>query len=275
MRERRRGAFAHRIFAAVLLLLLAACKPEATPFPVDLPTRTPAGTTAPTAGTPAPPGTIRYGIIGDERTAGADLAALRTSGQVEFISPPLNPADLGTRFDVIAGYGDLPGGSRSPVMTHAALLIRPLPPLDNPKMADILRQAIDPNAITSTLNIPGATAEPGQTVSASALRNELANGGWPDGFDLALADTGIPGAAALTSQLGSIGIMLHPQPVPAADVLAAGIPLALIGWHTPEEQAALAKAGTLVDLYQLPISYLAIDGLKITFTLDGWPLAAH
>jgi hypothetical protein len=273
MRERRSGTFAPSAFAAALvfLCLLAACKPEATPFPVDLPTRTPAGTSAPPAGAPAPPGTIRYGIIGDERTAGADLAALRTSGQVEFISPPLNPADLGTRFDVMAGYGDLPGGSRSPVMTHAALLIRPLPPLDNPKVADILRRAIDPSAISAALNLPGATAVPGQSVSA--LRGELANEGWPDGFDLALADTGIPGAAALAGQLSVLGITLHPQPT--TDALTAGIPLALVGWHTPEEQAALAKTGSLVDLYQLPISYLAADGLKITFTPGGWPLAAR
>jgi hypothetical protein len=273
MREHRRGTVAHGILAAVLLLLLAACKPEATPFPVDLPTRTPAGTSAPPDATPAPPGTIRYGIIGDERTVGTDLAALRASAQVEFINPPLNPTDLGTRFDVIAGYGDLPGGSRSPVVTHAALLIRPLPPLDNPKVADILRRAIDPNAVSAALNISGATAEPGQAVSASALRGELANAGWPDGFDLALADTGIPGAAALAGQLSGIGISIHPQPV--SDALAAGIPLALVGWHTPEEQAALAKAGTLLNLYQLPISYLAVEGLNITFTPGGWPLPAR
>jgi hypothetical protein len=265
------------VWFCCFLALLAACKPEATPFPVDLPTRTPAGTSLPPASTSAAPGAIRYAIIGDEHTPGTDLDALRASAQVEFISPPLNPVDLGTRFDIIAGYGDLPGGTRSPVLTHVALLIRAVPPLDNPQIADILRRAIDTAVVTGAISIAGATAEPGQTAATSTLRAELANAGWPDGFDLALADTGVPGAAVLTGQLSGIGINLHLRPMSATDALAsgAGTPLALVGWHTAEERAVWTKEGTLLDIYQLPVSYLAVDSLKITFTPNGWPLTAR
>jgi hypothetical protein len=49
-----------------------------------------------------------------------------------------------------------------------------------------------------------------------------------------------------------------------------------VTWTAPEtKQAWAARVGdaNVVDLYTLPISFWAADGLNITFTQGGWPLA--
>jgi hypothetical protein len=56
------------------------------------------------------------------------------------------------------------------------------------------------------------------------------------------------------------------------------VQLALISWLTPEERNTwTGQFGmeNVIDLYVLPISYLALPGLTITQTPSGWPLASH
>jgi hypothetical protein len=54
--------------------------------------------------------------------------------------------------------------------------------------------------------------------------------------------------------------------------------IALITWATPEQRRTwtdLAGDTNVFDLFTLPISYLAVDGLNINFAPDGFPLASR
>lgn len=255
-----------RLLLVLIWLLLAACEPEATPYPVDLPTPSPPpATTAP----------IRYALASDTAGTVADMTLLEQAAQVTVLDEAVNPADLGERFDLIAAYGTYPDATPSPVSVNYTLLVNNgLPPLD--EIADHLLQSIDPAVIATTLAIPGIQPFPAEnTVSPAALRAELANAGWPDGIDLLLIhDPGI-GSDALTAYFAHIGIRLNPAPW--QDTFDR-VDLALVTWTTTDErQKWLDWAGPqsqAIDLFTLPISYWAIPDLTITYSPQGWPVPA-
>lgn len=267
-----------------LIILLAACGPEATPFPVDLPTPDTAmsaslGTPEAAPGVNAAPGVIRYALAANIAGLVDDLSLIEQTARVETLAAPVNPDDLGSRYDIIAAYGDLPGGQRSPIEHHVALVLNPaLSPTNDADIAGILRRAINPQAILPAMTIPGAMPELLESDSPTTLRVELANAGWPDGFDLNLVYDDAPGVEAVIAALQSISIVVYARQ--ADDALAAfetnQANLALITWSTPEERATWEKRegdANVIPLYTLPISYLAVEGLTITFTPSGWPVA--
>src|SRR5512145_2156078 len=158
------------LLAITIFLGLTACEPEPTPFPVDVPLAETAVLTPPPAvtleATSAAPGVVRYALAANTTGLVADLPLLAASAQVETLTEPVNPADLGLRYDLIAAYGDLPGSARSPVMPHVALIINPAaPPLDNPELVAVIRRSLNPNEMLETLNLPGAVPEPAETVT--------------------------------------------------------------------------------------------------------------
>lgn len=270
----------------LLAAVLAACGPEATPFPVDIPTPSAAVTSVPAAAPDTAPdetvetGELRYALAPNTTDFVTDLPLLEQSARLIMLDAPVNPADAGSRYDLIAAYGDLPGGQRSPVGHQIALLINPrLPPLDDSAVVAVLRHTINPQAVLTALDIPGAAAEPLESAPTKTLREELANAGWPDGFDLELLPNA-PGAAPVAAALGTAGITVHVRD--AADTAAAfeagTAHLALVAWTAPEVQTeweTRVGAANVLPLYSLPVSYLAAPGLNITFTPDGWPLPAR
>jgi hypothetical protein len=86
------------VCCGLLLVCLSACEPEATPFPVDIPTP---ATATPTPGVPAP---VRYALAPNTLDSVADRSLLEGSAQVTQLSEAVNLDDLGTQFDVIAAY---------------------------------------------------------------------------------------------------------------------------------------------------------------------------
>jgi hypothetical protein len=243
--------------AAGLLLLVCACEPEATPLPVNLPTLPPP---SPTAGTPAP---LRYAVAPDALPYLTDEDRRLISASAQLI--PMDSAsasdDLGTGYEIVVALGDLPDGTRtdSPLQVDLAVDTT-LPPLDNPKLVDILRRAVDPAKIVATLNLPypGIQAETAQVDDALILRTDLANAGYPDGFDVTVSAA--PAADALAQLLGTIGIEVR-------SVTTAGeaTHLSFVSGQTPPANA--------IPLYTIPISYRAVDGLNVTFTPSGFPIA--
>jgi hypothetical protein len=111
--------------------------------------------------------------------------------------------------------------------------------------------------------------EPHETAPTVTLRTDLANTGWPDGFDVRLADSEFP--VALDEQLGVLGIGI--TRVPLADTNRH---MMLVMWTTPEDRTEwVQQAGDeslVIDLFAIPISYWAVEGLNITFTPGGWPI---
>ncbi len=255
-----------------ILLLLSACEPTATPFPVDIP---PTPTTTPVPG--ALPTQIRYALAANTAGFVPDLDLIAASGSIEQLTEDPNPADIGERFDLIAAYGKWPGAAESPVLSRVALVINStLPPFDDPAVINAVRRAVDPAGILATLEIPGAEASPLDTAAAITLRTELANAGWPDGFDAILAYTPIPGIAEITSQLAAVGII--GQPTSLSNSTWEHTHIAIITWTSPEQRAEwVERAGdeNVIDLFTLPISYWAAPDLSITFTSGGWPIATR
>lgn len=271
-------------------LLAAACEPKPTPFPVDIPlaeTATPAPQ-QPSAETPeltpqaAAPGIVRYALDANAEGLVADLDSIRLAAQVEQLAGAADPDDLGTRYDIIAAYGDLPGGQRSPVVQQIALVINPaLPPTSSARFTAALRRSLGLAAMAAAL-LPGAAAESIETVPTAALRAELANAGWPDGADLTLVYAHAPGASQLAGSLDGFGLVIRLMQVSEAALPAAveggQAHLALVAWTTPDERAAwVERVGdtNVADLYSLPIGYLAVPGLNLSFTPSGWPLPQH
>jgi hypothetical protein len=263
----------HFIFSCLLVTtVLTACQPKPTPFPVDIP---PTPTLTPVPGAPNP---IRYALAANTAGLVADMNLIAASGSIEQLTADPNPADIGARFDVIAAYGKWPDAAESPVLPRVALVIHStLAPFDDPAVVDVVRRALNPSTIVSSLEIPGAEAAPIATAAPIELRTALANAGWPDGFDVIITYTPIAGLTQITEQFAAIGI--NSQFVPLANSKWERVHLAIITWATPEERAEWAtRAGAdsnVIDLFSLPISYWAAREFSITFTPGGWPLATR
>ena len=275
-RRKYRQFWWQRGLCALLILVAAACAPEATPFPADMPTEPPA--------TPLPtvPPPIRYALHPNTEGFVADIGAIRASAQVEQLAEAINFDDLGTRYDVIAAYGDWSGWTRSPVLPHVALVVNAhATPLDAPLLAEVVRQSADPESILAALNIPGAIADVAQTAAPQLLRTELANQGFPDGFLVTLAYAYTPGVFQLQGQLRAAGVdsqaLLLTNPEIQAAFGEGWLHLGMVMWTTADERAGwVAQVGeaNVIDLYTLPISYRALSELTIAVTADGWPIAA-
>jgi hypothetical protein len=260
-----------------LLFLLSACGPQATPFPAVVPT---VEVTAPQSGQVAP---IRYALAANTQGLVADWSLIQASGIVEQLTDPINPDDLGSRYDIIVAFGDMPQGTRSPNPLHTVLLLNSANPVFmDAALRDVVRRSVDAQAIISALQIEGATAEVLQTDDPQNLRSELANSGWPDGLSLNMAYTYTPGFSTLVEQFRRAGLRVQPMLMTDAEVMDAfarnRIQLALAIWTTPDRHEAwVTRFGSedVIELYALPISYRALPDLKISFTSDGWPLASR
>ena len=252
----------------LLLACLSACEPEATPFPVDIPTP---ATATPTPGAPAP---VRYALAPNTLDAVADRALLESSAQVTQLSEAVHLDDLGTQFDIIAAYGTYPDATPSPSVVTLSLLINTsLSPLDNPALAGILQRGADPAALIAQLDIPGLQAVPGDVTSQSTLRAELANAGWPDGIDLSLAYENVIAVNALQAYWQALNIHLNAFPL---QDLSGQTHLTLFVWTTPEQRAAFAGTdSSVIDLLTMPISYWAVPGLQISYSPQGWPIVTR
>ena len=255
------------------LALLAACEPDATPLPAFI---APTATTAPATATPGP---VRYALTADTRGSVADLALLEASAEVVTLGQD-DPTGLGG-YALMAGYGDRPGWARSPVTPRVSLVIGALrSPLDRPEMAELIVHAIDAPSLVAASGIGGS--EPLLVGEIHVTHTALANAGWPDGFDVALGDAGLPGADAVLQQLTALGLNVSRVTL-APDALVPALVdgranLALVAWTDESERQALTDAvgvDRVTDLYTLPITFQAVDGLRLTFTPGGWPLVSR
>ena len=260
------------LFYCLLIFILASCQPKPTPFPVDIP---PTPTLTPVPGAPS---LIRYALAANTTGLVSDLDLIAESSSIEQLTEDPNPADIGTRFDVIAAYGKWPEATESPVLPRVALVINPaVSPFDDSAVVDVVQRVLSPAAIVSALEIPGVEAAQIETATSIDLRTALANTGRPDGFDVVVAYVPIPGLTQITEQFAAIGI--NGQFVPLPNSRWERTHIAIITWTTAEDRAVwVERAGgesNVVDLFSLPISYWAAPGFSITFTPGGWPLATR
>jgi hypothetical protein len=244
----------------VLVMLVSACDPEATPLPVNLPTLPPATTTA-----PAPeeqelryalaPGLAAFLSAEDERLISASAAILP-------LDAPPTAADLGLPYDILVAFSEFEDSTEAPARLQVNLLVNTtLAPLDDPDIAVIIRQAVDPQAIATVLGIPPEQAGAAPAPSAQALRTNLANAGYPDGFDLTLAADFPAGAETIVQHLARVNIDV--RLVPAGETAQ----LTLTSMPTASQ-----NFDESIDLLHISIYYRAVPGLDVTFTPAGFPI---
>jgi hypothetical protein len=92
----------------------------------------------------------------------------------------------------------------------------------------------------------------------------------------------VPQADVISEQLLSVNFDSQTARYTQEDIITAinrnRLHLAIVKWHTVAEKAqwtALVGENNVIDLYQLPISYLAMSDLKISFSDDGFPIASY
>jgi hypothetical protein len=256
------------------VICMAACEPQPTPFPIDIP---PTPTVQPPEATPQP---IRYALAPNTAGFVPDLDQLARVAQVQQLSGDVALDSLPPDTDLIVAYGQITGWNRVEPVPRVSLVIGL--PDDDLSFAELISRAIDPAQMVPLLAIEGATAEPRSAAPGLALREELANLGFPDGLSLGLGHTFVPGVNLIAVQLAEVNIEVRLRALTddqLADAFADGsVDLALIRWTTPENRqrwADLFGSARVIDLYTLPVSYLAAPEIDVQFSASGWPIPAR
>ena len=231
--------------AAGLLLLVCACEPAATPLPVNLDLEATVTSAAPPP-TEAPT-ELRYAVTADTLPyiSPDDQQLIAAHAQIITLDAPPNPADLGGQYEIVVTLDDLADSTTTPTPLTVSLVINSaLPPLDDPALAEIVGHAANASA------------------DAPTLRRDLANAGYPDGFDLTLASRYAPGADALEQRLNALNLQtrITTNPDEAAHLILTTAPTE-------------SEAQNAISLLTIPIHYRTIEGLSITFTPSGYPIA--
>lgn len=258
------AAFLKWLYRSLLCGLLVGCTPQATPIaPVisaspDAPAQT--VTDAPFLGYAVAPDLMRWlpDSIHNDRIIIESYDGTSIEG-----------------YDLIVTYGDYAGWQKSPIGHVATLLIDPQrPPLDQADIRDLLTQALDPQAIIALINMPGMLpSESTRTLTPVQIRERLANLGYPDGISLTIVSERADLVTAIQTQLQSTSFLLTTLATPENDVrdrfTSGRTNLALI--VAPPDTIA-SEDGITLPLLTIPISYLAREGLPITFTENGLPI---
>lgn len=279
------------LWAALLgvALILGACETAATPVAAVVPP-TPTATQPP----PTLPPPIRYALLGNAEGYVADMAQLQDAALLEQLGDDVDALlDEGGEsampllqgYDIVAGYGVRDGWQQSPTAMRVYLVTNPqLAPLNNPDIATLMQQAVNPQALVTNLSsaptaITGAIAAEHDFSPAMAIREALANAGYPDGFALRLLTVPVPGLDDITAQLrrANFDVQVVRRDGLQPDDITNRRAHAFIVTANDDETAALWQAAAgeahMVLLYTLPIRYRVIsDDIQVMFTANGWPL---
>lgn len=251
-------------------LLLGGCIAQPTPFPV-----TPIQTKE--AATPAPEQTngeiipalplLQYGILPNA----LDFFPYEQFKSMDIEIKPISDLSDPEKFDVMTGYGIYDGWTRAPVrITPLSIVMNTtIAPLNDPEIANVMRSVIPSSHIVEQLDISGITILAAE-VDSKTTREALANMGYPDGFTIYGSVANLPGINLIIEALASANITLV--------VVDDEVPLANL--HISIQQLDETTRQTydqnqIIDLFTLPISYIARDNIQTTFTADGWVIATR
>jgi hypothetical protein len=254
-------------FFFFLLVCLAACEAQATPIAFVADATEQAEAAMPMATNPP---NLRYGLFANTEGYVRDLTELESRASVETFYDSSRFAD----YDIVAAYGVFEGWEVSPISQHLALVINAnLAPLDDESIRALIPQAIDSQSLITELGINGMQANALSVLPSATIRTSLANAGYPDGFQLTVAASALPGLGTILAQFNASNISI--QLIEADTIADNRAHLLLISWTDEAERAEwISQVGesNFVELYRLPISYLAKDGIQIEFSENGWPL---
>ncbi len=272
----------HRLLL-LLVMLCAACAGTPTPFPVNVtiaPTAMPQSAAEATAapGNPTDALPVRYALAANVRGGPINAESFGSGARVTQLEDAGDPLAVGTDYDVLVTYGDLPGWTQSPVSHHLLLILNTtIAPLADAQVLSAVQPALGPQWVDVLL---GTTSGTSDTFNVAQLN--LANAGYPDGIELVLAHSAVPGIALFMAQLKDAGVIARALPLfqtaQASDFDPHTVQLTLVLWgnETEREQWVQRAAGlTILDWGMLPISYLTASGLQITINDLGLPVATR
>jgi hypothetical protein len=237
----------------MLLIVLVSCEPEATPFPVEIP-----ATATPTE-EPSPLPPVRYAVPAALSEIAASFLADTNAQITTFDDTIPDRQSLGTDFDIILATGLHQDAAQAPFTHSTHLLInQALPPLDDPAVRTIIVQAI---------------SQPSDAEIINTLRTDLANAGWPDGFELRLIYAPATSTIALRDALKPFHIDL--QTIPLAEATEWDIERHHLAITTNREQANASDVTEKIPLDQMSLSYWTAPDIAVTFSSEGWPIASH
>ncbi len=263
-----------RIFTGIMLfigVMLTACEQETTPFPVEIP---PTATPIPIE-SPLPP--IRYGIIASAQPIAINL---ESNMQITLITDVIDPATLGTEYDVLVTWGELDGWQQSPRPLNISLGINPNA-IEIP-FQQLIMSAIDPQTLVESIGINGSMVLSSQELGKAQIRTELANAGRPDGFSLEIGAMAVPGISLMSEHLNSVNFEHRFVEITASDtpqiVTEQELEAVLFMWSDDnllqEWNIALGEEN-IVHLFSLPVSYLTSTNTIVTFNQLGFPLVSR
>lgn len=269
--------------------MIVACQPVATPVAVVTPTPTEASEIAVVTAT-APPmqieptaSALRYGIPMSMQGTLPDIDQLEATGEIVLLDDISQPDILGNQADVVITYGAIDGWQQAPNTLEIALVINSnSAPFTDPAIASIVRHSLNPGAIAQQLQIADLAIEAIETGEALQLRTDLANAGYPDGFELDLGYVPLPGLDEIINQLAAINIDVRARQSTdnelQADFSSGDVQLGLILIHSSEQRQEwieIIGEVSVIDLYSLPISYQVVPDLELSFTEYGIPYVAE
>jgi hypothetical protein len=265
------------VICILTLVFISACQPEATPVANVMP---PTATTD-IIETLAPP--IHYVLGANIQNMDSIRDEIAQSALLIPASGLTEESLLGTDYDIIADYGLIDGWQQSPVVPTVSLIINPnLAPLNDEPIANIIRNGVDGVRIVNRTNISGTLPLAISTIRLTSLKTEFANMGYPDGFELQIGVAEIPHHDAIVNELNGLNLELQITQRTLENIATQltnnRLHFALIKWNNVSEKAIWTSAVgemNVIDLYQLPISYLASPELTITFTDNGFPIASY
>ncbi len=234
------------------ILLIAACEAPPTPLPVVI---EPTATTTPTP----PTQTIRYALAPNAANSLIDRASIEASAHLIMLDAPPTTEGLGAQYDIAVALGRYDGAQQSTMPYVASLDIDTgIAPLDNPDVQAIIRRAAVPAELIAGLDIPGVELLKDEPLGN--LRADLASAGYPDGFDLTISSTFVPGIEALAARLREAGISVEVVPMESTDAAV--------------QLVAGSNVAGRIDLFRAPISYWIAPGVPLTLSAHGFPLPA-
>lgn len=266
-----------RLICIMAVVVISACQPEATPVANVVPPTA----TVDMIETLAPP--IHYVLGSTIQNMDSIRDEIAQSALLIPASGLTEESLLGTDYDIIADYGLIDGWQQSPVVPTVSLIINPnLAPLNDDTIANIIRNGVDGVRIVNQTNISGTLPLAISTIRLTSLKTEFANMGYPDGFELQMGVAEIPHHDAIITELNGLNLDLQITQDTldniATQLTNNRLHIALIKWNNVSEKAIWTSAVgemNVIDLYQLPISYLASPDLNITFSDNGFPIASY
>ncbi len=245
------------------------CEAQSTPIAaISTPTDVPQ-----TTSTSIPIPELRYGVAGN---LAQTMDNLGDYPNFEALDSTSSIDD----FDLVVAYGTYDGWQQSPHSHYISLAVNPnLPPLGNPTLLDLVSQMIDTQALISAIDIRGIQQTRVQSPeNIGTVRTILANAGYPDGVQLVLASNTGFALDELIAQFAVRSIDLRLMDMSESGFDDNQAHLALFLWTRDNERDVLASQvgdENIIDLFTLPISYIARDDIAVDFSENGIPILSQ